>query len=128
MVRGQSGRLSGASDPLSIDIWKKRMLANSGIISFLPMILVFVVFYFVLIRPQQTRQRELKTQLNALRRGDRIVTSGGMIGTVQLAREGTKEIEVEIAPGVKIQLMRENVSQILTSTAKPANDGGKTAK
>ncbi|GBQ97075.1 preprotein translocase subunit YajC [Asaia lannensis] len=104
------------------------MLANSGIISFLPMILVFVVFYFVLIRPQQARQKELKSQLNALRRGDRIVTSGGIIGVVQLAREGTKEIEIEIAPGVKIQLMRENVSQVLTSTAKPANDGGKPAK
>ncbi|WP_336760380.1 preprotein translocase subunit YajC [Asaia sp. VD9] len=104
------------------------MLANSGIISFLPMILVFVVFYFVLIRPQQARQKELKAQLNALRRGDRIVTSGGIIGVVQLARDGSKEIEVEIAPGVKIQLMRENVSQVLTSTAKPANDGGKAAK
>ncbi|GBR08700.1 preprotein translocase subunit YajC [Asaia siamensis] len=104
------------------------MLANSGIISLLPMILVFVVFYFVLIRPQQARQKELKAQLNALRRGDRIVTSGGIIGTVQLAREGTKEVEVEIAPGVKVQLMRENVSQVLTSSAKPANDGAKPAK
>ena len=104
------------------------MLANSGIISFLPMILVFVVFYFVLIRPQQSRQKELKAQLNALRRGDRIVTSGGIIGTVQLSRDGTKEIEVEIAPGVKIQLMRENVSQVLTGTAKPANDGAKATK
>ncbi|GBQ15580.1 preprotein translocase subunit YajC [Swaminathania salitolerans] len=104
------------------------MLANSGIISFLPMILVFVVFYFVLIRPQQARQRELKAQLNALRRGDRIVTSGGIVGTVQLAREGSKEIEVEIAPNTRIQLMRENVSQVLTSTAKPANDAAKAAK
>ncbi|GAB6853699.1 preprotein translocase subunit YajC [Asaia astilbis] len=103
------------------------MLANSGIISFLPMILVFVVFYFVLIRPQQTRQRELKAQLNALRRGDRIVTTGGIVGVVQLAREGTAEIEVEIASGVKIQLMRENVSKVLTSSAKPANDGGKSS-
>lgn len=104
------------------------MLANSGIISFLPMILVFVVFYFVLIRPQQARQKDLKAQLNALRRGDRIVTTGGVIGVVQLAREGTKEIELEIAPGVKIQLMRENVAQVLTSTAKPANDAAKAVK
>lgn len=97
------------------------MQFNNGIISFLPMILVFVVFYFVLIRPQQARQKELKVRLNSLRRGDRIVTSGGIIGVVQLAREGTKEIEVEIAPNTRIQLLRENVAQVTSSTAKPAS-------
>lgn len=96
------------------------MLANSGIIQFLPMILVFIVFYFMLIRPQQTRQRELKAQLAALRRGDRVLTTGGIIGTVQLAREGSDEIEVEIAPGIKVQVMRDNVSRVLTSSVKPA--------
>ncbi|AOX16304.1 preprotein translocase subunit YajC [Kozakia baliensis] len=98
------------------------MLANSGIIQFAPMILVFIVFYFMLIRPQQTRQRELKAQLAALRRGDRVLTSGGIIGTVQLAREGSPEVEVEIAPGIRVQIMRSNVSEILSSSAKPAND------
>lgn len=95
---------------------------NSGIVSFLPMIAVFIVFYFMLIRPQQTKQKELKAQLNSLRRGDRIQTAGGIIGTVQLAKEGTPEIDVEIAPGVKVQVVRSTISTILSSTTRPAND------
>ncbi|GAJ30639.1 preprotein translocase subunit YajC [Acidomonas methanolica] len=98
---------------------------NSGIISFLPMILVFVVFYFVLIRPQQSKQRELRAQLNALRRGDRIKTSGGLIGTVQLAREGSSEVDVEIAPGVKVQVARDSIASVLSSSGKAPADTGK---
>lgn len=98
---------------------------NSGIISFLPMILVFVVFYFVLIRPQQSKQRELRAQLNALRRGDRIKTSGGLIGTIQLAREGSSEVDVEIAPGVKVQVARDGIASVLSSSGKAPVDTDK---
>ena len=98
---------------------------NSGMMSFAPMILVFGVFYFVRIRPQQTKQKELKAELNALRRGDRIQTAGGILGTVQLAKDGTPEIAVEIAPGVKVQVMRSTITTILSSSARPANDVAK---
>lgn len=100
---------------------------NSGIISFLPMILVFVVFYFVLIRPQQAKQRELKAALNALRRGDRVKTSGGLIGRISVAREGADEIEVEIAPGVKVLVARDSIASVLSSAGKPANDAVKAS-
>jgi len=99
---------------------------NNGIISFLPMILVFIVFYFVLIRPQQAKQRELKAALNALRRGDRVKTSGGLIGTIQLAREGSDEVEVEIAPGVKVLVARDGIATVLSSSGKVTAEAAKS--
>ncbi|GAA3681552.1 MAG: preprotein translocase subunit YajC [Acetobacter sp.] len=94
----------------------------SGILSFLPFVAVFAIMYFLLIRPQQQRQKQLKSELKALRRGDRIVTAGGVIGVVQRTREESNEVEVEIAPNVRVMVMRETISTVLTSTAKPAND------
>jgi preprotein translocase subunit YajC len=83
---------------------------------FLPLVLIFVVFYFLLIRPQQTRQKELKTMLAALRRGDRVVTAGGILGTVQRVKEGSDELEVDIAPNVRVTVLRETITTVL----KPA--------
>ncbi|MBO1325986.1 preprotein translocase subunit YajC [Acetobacter sp. TBRC 12305] len=94
----------------------------SGIMSFLPFIAVFAIMYFLLIRPQQQRQKQLKSELKALRRGDRIVTAGGVIGVVQRSREDSAEVEVEIAPNVRVMVLRDTISTVLTSTAKPAND------
>ncbi|UYH50493.1 preprotein translocase subunit YajC [Candidatus Kirkpatrickella diaphorinae] len=98
------------------------MLTNSGIVQFLPLIIVFVIFYFLLIRPQQARQKELKLKLAGLRRGDRIVTSGGIIATVILAKENDPEIDIEIAPETRVKLLRAKVATVLSSSAKPAND------
>ncbi len=84
----------------------------AGISQFLPIVLIFIVFYFLLIRPQQQRQKSLKTMVAALKRGDRVVTAGGIIGIVQRAREGTDEIEVEIAPNVRVQIMRDTISSV----------------
>ena len=83
---------------------------------FLPLVLIFGVFYFLLIRPQQTRQKEMKAMLAALRRGDRVVTAGGILGTVQRVKEGSNEIEVEIAPNVRVTVLRETITTVL----KPA--------
>ncbi len=83
---------------------------------FLPLVLIFVVFYFLLIRPQQTKQKELKTMLSGLRRGDRVVTAGGILGTVQRVKEGSQEIEVDIAPNVRVTVLRDTISTVL----KPA--------
>ena len=68
---------------------------------FLPIILIFAVFYFLLIRPQQ-QQKTLKARLAAVKRNDRVVTGGGIIGIVVKAQDGQSEIEVEIATGVKV--------------------------
>src|ERR1700709_1609195 len=83
---------------------------------FLPLVLIFAVFYFLLIRPQQTRQKELKTMIAAVRRGDRVGTAGGILGTVQRVKEGSDEIEVEIAPNVRVTVLRDTISSVI----KPA--------
>ncbi len=85
----------------------------SPIVNFLPLVLVFGIFYFLLIRPQQTKQKQLKASLAAIRRGDRVVTAGGILGTVQRVKEGSDEIEVEIAPNVRVAVLRDTISTIL---------------
>ena len=87
---------------------------------FLPLVLIFGVFYFLLIRPQQTRAKEMKAMLLALRRGDKVVTAGGIVGVVQRVKEGAEDVEVEIAPNVRVTVLRDTISSVLKPTA--AND------
>lgn len=91
-----------------------------GVTQFLPLVLIFGVFYFLLIRPQQTRAKQMKAMLAALRRGDRVVTAGGILGTVQRVKEGSDEIEVDIAPNVRVTVIRDTITTVLKSVA--AND------
>jgi len=91
-----------------------------GATQFLPLVLIFGVFYFLLIRPQQTRAKQMKAMLAALRRGDRVVTAGGILGTVQRVKEGSDEIEVDIAPNVRVTVMRDTITTVLKPVA--AND------
>jgi preprotein translocase subunit YajC len=88
---------------------------QSALIQFLPLVLIFVVFYFLLIRPQQRKAKDHKTMLDALRRGDRVVTGGGIIGTVARV-ENPEEVTVEIADGVRVRVLRSTISSVL---AKP---------
>ncbi|MEO9191324.1 MAG: preprotein translocase subunit YajC, partial [Acetobacteraceae bacterium] len=87
---------------------------------------IFVVFYFLLIRPQQQRQKETKQMLTALKRGDRVVTGGGIIGVVTRVpptAEGGKpvaEVEVEIAPNIRVTVMRDTITTVIRPVA--AND------
>ncbi len=82
----------------------------------LPLVLIFGVFYFLLIRPQQKKQREHRELLTKLKRGDRVLTAGGIIAQVTRVKEGVDEIEVEIAPNVRVNVLR----QTITDTLKPA--------
>ena len=88
---------------------------QSTLIQFLPLVLIFVVFYFLLIRPQQRKAKDHKTMLDALRRGDRVVTGGGIIGTVARV-ENPEEVTVDIADGVRVRVLRSTISSVL---AKP---------
>jgi preprotein translocase subunit YajC len=97
-----------------------------GATQFLPLILIFGVFYFLLIRPQQQRQKEMKRALAAIKRGDRVVTAGGILATVQKVRDGSNEIEVEIAANVRVVVLRDTISSVLTPVA--ANDSKPAAK
>jgi preprotein translocase subunit YajC len=92
----------------------------SSLTQFAPIVLIFAVFYFILIRPQQQRQREAKEMLKKLKRGDRVVTGGGLLGTVQRTRDDSNEIEVEIAPNVRVMVLRDTISSVVTP--KAAND------
>ncbi|WP_138379731.1 preprotein translocase subunit YajC [Luteithermobacter gelatinilyticus] len=96
------------------------------LMGFLPLILIFVVFYFLLIRPQQKRAKEHKQMIENLRRGDVIVTSGGIIGKITKIVDDN-EVEAEIASGVRIRLIRNMISTVQGKTS-PANDSAKTDK
>ncbi len=102
--------------------------AMEGLQAFLPLILIFVIFYFLLIRPQQRKMKEHKAMLAAVRRGDRIVTGGGMIGTVVKVVNDT-ELSVEVADNIRVRVMRDMVASVLSKSEpaesdKPANDSG----
>jgi preprotein translocase subunit YajC len=96
--------------------------AMGGIEAFLPLILIFVVFYFLLIRPQQKRAKAHKEMLGNIRRGDRVVTNGGIIGKV--ARVQDSEIELEIATDTKVKVMRDMIATVLDKT-EPVSGKGK---
>ncbi len=98
----------------------------AGVSQFLPIVLIFIVFYVLLIRPQQQRQKSLKSMVAALKRGDRVVTAGGILGVVQRARDGSDEIEVEIAPNVRVQVVRDTISTVLKPPTA-ANDSSPVA-
>ena len=83
-----------------------------GMESLLPLVLIFVVFYFLLFRPQQKKQKEHKAMLEALHRGDRVVTSGGIIGTISKVVSDT-ELSVEIAEGVKVRVARGMIADVM---------------
>ncbi|OWU78802.1 preprotein translocase subunit YajC [Loktanella sp. 22II-4b] len=86
----------------------------------MPLILIFAIMYFLLIRPQQKKVKEHKAMVEALRRGDTVITQGGIIGKVVKVKEGD-EIEVEIAEGVKVRVLRSTVGQVLSKTEPAAS-------
>ena len=97
---------------------------GGGLEAFLPLILIFVIFYFLLIRPQQKKMKEHKAMLEAVRRGDKVVTNGGIIGTVSKVNEGD-EVVVEIAEGVKVKVRKSMLSSV-ENKSEPQADKGKT--
>jgi len=101
--------------------------AGGGLAGLLPLVLIFVVFYFLLIRPQQKKMKEHKEMLGNVRRGDKIVSAGGIIGTVVKVNDANDELTVEIAENVKVKMRRAMVAENLAKTepvaAKP-DEGG----
>ena len=89
--------------------------AASGLISFVPIILIFAIMYFLMIRPQQKKVKEHRAMVEALRRGDQVVTAGGMIGKVIKVAEG--EVEVELPPSnVKVRVVKSTITQVMSKT------------
>ena len=85
---------------------------SQGIAQFIPLILIFVIFYFFLIRPQQKRVKDHKLMVESLKRGDEIITSGGIIGTIDKVMEDDR-IVVDIGDNVKVQIIRSTITSLL---------------
>jgi preprotein translocase subunit YajC len=99
--------------------------ASSGgttalLVQFAPLLFIFVIFYFLLIRPQTRRAKEHRDMIGAVKRNDTAVTSGGLIGKVTRVDEA--EVELEVASGVRVRVVKGMLSEIRPHGAKPAND------
>jgi preprotein translocase subunit YajC len=96
---------------------------NSGSMFFLqlaPWVLIFVIFYVLMIRPQQQRVKQHQAAIAAIKKGDEVVTGGGIRGRVTKVTDD--EAEIEIAQGVRVRVVKGTLSQVLTKNSKPAND------
>ena len=87
----------------------------NGLESFIPIILIFVIMYFLLIRPQQKKIKEHKNMVDNLRRGDHVLTQGGILGKITKVKEG-EEIEVELAKDVKVSVIRSTIVNVMSKT------------
>jgi preprotein translocase subunit YajC len=101
--------------------------AGFDLISLMPLVLIFVVFYFLLIRPQQKKMKNHREMIGALKRGDKVLTGGGIIGTVVKVEDG--ELLVEVAKDVRVRVARGTISDLLSkpepaAQSRPAAEGG----
>ena len=94
--------------------------AMSILVGIMPWLLIFVIFYLLMIRPQQKRVKEHQAAIAAVRKGDEVVTGGGIRGKVTKVSED--EAEVEIASGVRVRVVKSTLTHVFSSGAKPAND------
>ncbi len=85
-----------------------------------PLLLIFVIFYFLLIRPQQKRAKEHEAKINAVAKNDQVVTGGGLMGKV--TKVADDHVEIEIAPNVRVRAIKSTLADVQSKQAKPAND------
>ena len=95
--------------------------AAAFIMQIFPFLLIFIIFYFLMIRPQQKRVKEHQAMIAAVKKGDEVITAGGIRARVTRVVD-EREAEVEIAPGVKVRVVKSTLSQVLNATPKGAND------
>jgi|TARA_B100000749_G_scaffold19999_1_gene14753 preprotein translocase subunit YajC len=93
-------------------------MSGSGIGQFIPLILIFVIFYFFLIRPQQKKVKEHKKMVESLKRGDKVITTGGIVGNIERIIDNDK-VEVSISDDVKVEVIRATGIQSLLNTTEP---------
>ena len=91
-----------------------------GLVGLLPWVAIFVIFYFLLIRPQQKRMKQHQAMIGAVKKNDVAVTGGGIVGKV--TRVEDNEVELEIAPNVRVKVIKSTLSEIRPTGTKPAND------
>ena len=88
-------------------------MSGSGIAQFVPLILIFVIFYFFLIRPQQKKVKDHKSMVSALKRGDEVITSGGIVATIERVHEDDK-IDLSISENVTVKVVKSTIQNLLT--------------
>ena len=93
-------------------------MSGQGISSFIPLVLIFVIFYFFLIRPQQKKVKEHKKMVESLKRGDKVITTGGIVGSIERIIDDDK-VEVSISDDVKVEVIRATGIQSLLNTTEP---------
>ena len=93
---------------------------SSSLIQFAPLVAMFAIIYFIAFRPTQIQQKKLKARLAVLKRSDKVVTAGGILGVVKKVVEGATEVDVEISPNVTVSVVRSTITSVLTP--EPAND------
>ena len=93
-------------------------MSGSNFAQFIPLILIFVIFYFFLIRPQQKKVKEHKLMVESLKRGDKVITTGGIVGTVERVIDNEK-VEVNISENVNVEIVRSSGIQGLVNTVEP---------
>ena len=95
--------------------WAQGAGGGSGdfLVQLFPLVLIFVVFYFLLIRPQQSKMKQQREMLSGVKRGDRVVTGGGIIGLV-IKVIGDNELQMELAEGVRVRIMKQTITDIMT--------------
>jgi preprotein translocase subunit YajC len=107
------------------------MDSQGALVQFLPLVLIFIVFYFLLIRPQQKKSKDHRSMLDTLRRGDRVVTGGGIVGTVNKVIS-PEEVEIDIAQNVRVRVVRSTITTVLAkpdpAAARDAAKDKETAK
>ena len=92
----------------------------AGLLSFAPLLAIVAAFYFIIILPQQRRQKQFRATLEALKKGDQVITAGGVAGRV--TRVDERFAEVEIAPNVRVRVVKSTISEVTGPGGKPAND------
>jgi preprotein translocase subunit YajC len=99
--------------------------SNDFIVSLMPLVLIFVVFYFLMIRPQQQKVKQHRDMVENLKRGDQVVTGGGILGKVTKVEAGDQTVIVEIAPNVQVRVSRATITEVM---GKPATNDNRVAR
>jgi preprotein translocase subunit YajC len=109
-----------SSQPTLLMMQAQPSATTAFLVQMFPLIAIFFVFYLLWIRPQQQRVRQHQASINAVKKGDEVITGGGIRGRV--TRVMDDEAEVEIAQGVKVRIVKSTLTQVISPNAKPAND------
>lgn len=102
--------------------------SENPLVNFLPLILIFAVFYIFLIRPQQKKMKEHEAVINSVKKGDEVITGGGIIGKVSKIEEGSNIIHIEIADGVVVRINKATIIELITKVVSQENEPEKKSE